>query len=92
MSLNATIKARIRHTPFFPLLRRRRFHAYSLGAPKTGTTSIAFLFEQCYSAAHEPLHAGTMEHILGVLRGERSRNEIKRYLRWRDRELYLEME
>lgn len=88
----ATLRSRIRHTPLFPLIRRRRFHAYSLGGPKTGTTSIALLFEKRFRAAHEPLHAGTMEHVLGALTGAKGRDELVRYLRWRDRELYLEME
>ena len=86
------LKSRLKHSPIYPLLRKRRFQAYCVGGPKTGTTSLAQLFQGGYNAEHEPLHAGTMEQVLAALDGSTSRGDLTRYLRWRDRELYLEME
>lgn len=91
-STSASLRSRLRHTPLFPLVRRRRFHAYSVGGPKTGTTSVGALFTGRFRAAHEPLHAGTTEHVLAALTGSVARDDLARYLRWRDRELFLELE
>jgi hypothetical protein len=91
-NLVTAVRQTFKHSPLYPLMRRRRFHAYCVGGPKTGTTSIALMFRRHYLAAHEPLGAGTMDRVLAAHRGSASRSELARYLKWRDRELYLEME
>ena len=88
----AGLKSWLKHTRIVRRLRRRRFHAYSLGAPRTGTTSIAAMPERRYRAAHEQLHLGTMEHLGRLYDGAITREELDDYLRWRDVELFLEME
>jgi hypothetical protein len=79
-------------TGVYPYIRRRKFLAFCVGAPKTGTQSITDIFEDRYRSAHEPLWGGTMEILRAALRGEHSREEWKRILRKRDREMHLEME
>ena len=37
-----------------PFRRKRRIHAYGIGAAKTGTTSLASIFEKNFRAVHEP--------------------------------------
>lgn len=85
-------KGRLRHTPLMPLLRPRRFQAYCVGLPKTGTTSIGMMFRSNYRSAHEPLPERTRDYVLQAHEGRLSRPELHEYLRWRDRDLYLEME
>jgi len=68
----------------------RRFHAYCVGAAKTGTTSLALLFSENFRAAHEP-----MSHHFNLTWGGRAKIEGDRfdsYLEQRDRYLNLEME
>jgi hypothetical protein len=89
---HSRIGRRIRHSPLFPLLRPRRCHAYAIGAPKTGTTSIASMLRPNFHAAHEPLDAGTLDAVLATQRGELAGVALQQYLRWRDRELHLEFE
>lgn len=73
-----------------PWIEPRSFHAYCVGAPKTGTHSVAGLCGG-YRAEHEP---GAEELIALVLRdgGPPSRRAISRWLRQRDRRLWLDME
>jgi len=44
--------------------RPRRFHAYSVGTAKSGTTSIASIFAANYRSAHEPDERELIDHIL----------------------------
>lgn len=86
------LKLLLKRSPIRPLLQRRRFHAYCLGAPKTGTTSISMMLRRHYRAEHEPLGAGTLELVQAALRDGAAQDDIEARLRRRDRELYLEME
>lgn len=87
-----TVKKGLRRSPLMPLLRHRKFHAYCLGLPKTGTTSIALMFRDRYRAAHEPLPPSTRAWVLDRCRGVQRGRDMDRFLRRRDRDLYLEME
>jgi hypothetical protein len=70
----------------------RRFHAYCVGAPKTGTMSIAGLFTDHYRVAHEP-EPEPMVALIGRHRsGAATEKEIRSVLRARDRRLRLELE
>lgn len=75
-----------------PLVRRRRFHAYCVGIAKSGTHSLAEVFNGNYRAEHEP---GAEELIW--LKHESDRNtigaeKIEEFLRKRDLRFYLEIE
>ncbi|MCA9739567.1 MAG: hypothetical protein KC645_18215 [Gemmatimonadetes bacterium] len=75
-----------------PWTRRRRFHAYCVGTPKSGTHSMAALFQAGFRASHEPESAWLIERIME--RGEHrpSPSELRRALRRRDRLLRLELD
>jgi hypothetical protein len=70
----------------------RRFHAYGVGAPKSGTHSVANLFSPAYRSAHEPHAVLTLMHLLRWLEGRSSDAAMERLLRARDRWLGLEVE
>ncbi|MDX1419450.1 MAG: sulfotransferase [Rubricoccaceae bacterium] len=70
----------------------RRLHVYGVGLPKTGTHSIANLFDGHYRADHEARAVLTMLHLLRWLRGEVSDEAAMQMLRGRDRYLDLEVE
>ncbi len=91
-NLYGALKSGVKHTPLFPLLRRRRLHAYVLGPPKTGTTSLSEIFRPRFRAEHEPLSVRTRDYVRFAHEQKRPMDELIRYLRWRDRELYLDVE
>lgn len=74
------------------LVTRRRFHAYCIGSAKSGTHSIAGLFERKFRAAHEP----EAEKLIALITNARKENSDNTWLRQtlleRDRRLRLEME
>ena len=76
----------------FLSLRPRRFQAYCVGAPKTGTTSLAASFSEAYRAWHEPRVVKTNGMVIDHLKGDVSTEEIRRFLLWRDRLMRLELE
>lgn len=92
MGIGSKLKSAVKQSPLGPLLIRRRFHAYCLGPPKTGTTSVSALFRDHYRSAHEPTGAGTMAHVIAAYEGTEPEAQSMAWLRWRDRELMLEME
>jgi hypothetical protein len=70
----------------------RRFHAYCVGAAKTGTTSIARMLATRYLAAHEPDTVATNRLAIGYVRGDLGEDQAKAALLERDRRLRLEMD
>jgi len=70
----------------------RRFRAYCVGSAKSGTHSIAAIFDRDYAAAHEPEHKPMIETILARDAGNLSDRQIARFLTDRDRRLALEMD
>ena len=70
----------------------RRFHAFAVGLPRSGTHSLAAMFEGRFRAAHEPALVDTLAHTMSWNRGERTRARMGALLRWRDRRLGLELE
>ena len=81
----------------WPIVRQwrapaRRFHAFGLGSAKSGTHSIAAIFQNSYSSAHEAEHAKMISAILQ--RSERSLPDaaVRRWLLRRDRRLGLELD
>jgi hypothetical protein len=81
------------HNPFLLryLLRPRRFQGYCVGTGKSGTHSLAGLFQRHYWTAHEPDWL-TIEMILAMAKGSVSKPEIIDYVKRRDKRLWLEFE
>lgn len=75
-----------------PLLRPRRFQCFGLGMGKSGTHSLAALFEDRYHSAHEPYCKGMIEVLLRRARGEVAEDAFQSFLRTRDKHMWLELE
>lgn len=74
------------------LVRPRRTHLYCVGLPKSGTHSLAAMFEDRYRARHEPQLSYLIwlksEHRAGRI----DQDALRRYLHHRDLVLWLELE
>jgi hypothetical protein len=70
----------------------RRFHGYCVGAGKTGTHSMAGIFEKHFVSAHEPASEDLVANILQFKKGKLSKYQMLTFLRKRDEQLCLEME
>lgn len=70
--------------------RERMFRAYCVGLPRSGTHSIATMYEDNYRASHEPYHSSAIK----VLEKGKLNDDVfvNRYLVTRDRLLHLELE
>lgn len=66
----------------------RAFHAYCIGTQKSGTHSIAGLFQPRYNSAHEPEHYPLIQLLLA----NQPVNQINEQLTKRDQHLGLELE
>jgi hypothetical protein len=73
-------------TPVLQLARPRKFHGYCVGAMKTGTLSLASMLSGSCRAIHEP---EVEELARRIADGSSNR---RRFLRLRNRRLWLEME
>lgn len=73
-------------------MSERRLHLYGVGTGKTGTHSVAAVFERDYRAGHEAEAKELMELLFEIWAGERPRSELGPYLRDRDRRLDLEVD
>jgi hypothetical protein len=71
-------------TPIWDYLRRRRVHVYGIGPPKTGTNSIARIFECSYRAGHEHHLEYTITLAFLKLEGKATEEEVKRALKRRE--------
>lgn len=73
-----------------PALLPRRFHAFCVGLPKTGTTSIGTIFER-YRSSKQP---GSELELLGCdLRdGRATQDEAREFIARRDADAQLEMD
>lgn len=76
--------------PVRAALIRRRFHAFCIGAPKSGTHSIAAIFAR-YRTAHQPMRKVLNNVILGRLNGTLPPDEAARRVRRWDERLWMEM-
>ena len=74
-----------------PFLRPRRFDVCCCGLSKTGTHSMAGIFEN-YRSAHHPDADARLKLAIGYLKGELDATRAEQTLRRRDRLLHLEME
>lgn len=70
----------------------RRFHCYCIGAAKTATTSISSMFEHNFDAQHEADIKNTNHNIINYLEQKITQEQMRDFLKKRDRQLRLEME
>src|ERR1043166_5506594 len=70
---------------------QRRFHAYNVGLPKTGTTSVAGIFSN-YRTWHEFLFLETGRAVADWVTGVISDEQLKVFLQERDAIGGLEMD
>src|SRR4051812_24459209 len=70
----------------------RRIVVFGIGAPKSGTHSIAGLFEATYRTAHEPEARDLVELICDVHDGIRSRGDLQHHLADKYERLGLEVD
>lgn len=75
-----------------PVLKPRRFQAYCIGTPKSGTHSIAGLFSPKYRSSHEPEFESLWNMLLDVHEGIVSEEQFLRKIKARDRHLWLELD
>lgn len=76
----------------FPIVHSRRFQAFGVGMAKSGTNSIAGIFTRQYRVDHEPEGELMIRKIMAHRNGHLSQNQITRFLRKRDRRLWLEFD
>jgi hypothetical protein len=69
----------------------RRFRAFGIGPGKTGTHSLAAVFDDCYRSAHEPDSARLVRLLIRHGRGEATEAELLAYMAELDRDRRLEM-
>ena len=89
LNLEEEVKAFIRYWTF-PYLRPRRFHAFGVGSPKSGTHSLADLFKR-YRTWHEPERERFMRIIRDRGDGRISDSEARDKIRKIDRRKWLEI-
>ncbi len=73
----------------FPVLRPRRFHAYCVGMPKTGTHSLAEVLRN-YRSVHEPEGLFYMGIAMARAEGKLSESQLRGRVRYMGRKLWLE--
>jgi Sulfotransferase domain len=72
-------------------MTHRAFQLYNVGIPKTGTTSIAGIFNR-FRTGHEYMFGDTIDKIIAYRFGKINVEEFKRYLHYRDLQGNLEMD
>ncbi len=77
---------------FFPEGKGRRFHAFCVGMPRSGTHSISYLLHDHFKSEHEPKSGATVLHLLKYKSEKYSKEEFTTMLRARDKVLNLELE
>ncbi len=78
--------------PLRPVLQPRKFHAFCIGMLKSGTHSLSAIFEDKYNSGHEIEIRRLIQNCIPVLNSELTLENQTRFLRERDRRLWLEME
>jgi len=86
------VKRKSKQSTLFHALHPRRFQAFCIGAPKSGTHSMAELFRGAYRSEHEPQSDRLIPKILEYSSAQLTDADFQRYLSDRDNELWLEFE
>lgn len=74
------------------LAQPRAFQLYGVGAPKTGTKSVAAIFAGAYRSAHEAQYADFLDRLDDRFAGRLPDDDARVWLRKRDSHLWLECE
>ena len=93
--LNKSLKNRVKQyipDPLRKLAHPRRFHAFSIGTPKSGTTSVAGLLDKNFRASHEPERVQIIHLINDHYNKRISDEQYVKWLQQRDRRVWLELE
>lgn len=70
----------------------RKARLYCVGTAKSGTHSIASMWDDTVRAQHEAQSAALIGKITEIARGEVSNPDVRRYIRGRDRRLKLDVD
>lgn len=73
------------------MVRPRRFHAFCIGAARTGTHSVARLLQRNFRSQHEPDVRQVVQHVLAMDKGERNDDAVQQFVLAHDRAWRLEM-
>ncbi|MCW8879487.1 MAG: hypothetical protein OQK51_20715 [Kangiellaceae bacterium] len=93
--LNNSLKNRLKQyvpNSLRKLFHSRRFHAFSIGTPKSGTTSVAGLLDKNFRASHEPERVQLIHLINDHYNKKVSDEQYVNWLQLRDRRVWLELE
>lgn len=77
--------------PCFPV-RKRQIQVYVVGMPRSGTVSLYDAFKSNFRAAHEPESRFLTHKVVAYRRGRLSEQQMRSYLRHRDRRMGLELD
>lgn len=72
-------------------LKSRRVHLYCTGTPKSGTSSLVTIFKNRLRVNHEPKRDQLRKLYFSIKNGDITEPELKKVIRDRERELYLEL-
>jgi hypothetical protein len=81
-NITKSIKWLVQRTPLWPMIRPRRIHVYGVGAPKTGTLSIARLF-----GYYRTMHEACPKVMVRLLKAQRGQHVTDEQIRTRLKEL-----
>lgn len=70
----------------------RQARLYCVGAPRSGTHSIAAIFDRSLRSRHEPAFRSALRHVLAHHRGQLSFDDLRRFVRQRDAKLRLDVD
>ena len=70
----------------------RRFQAFGIGPGKSGTHSLAYIFQPVYRSAHEAEAREAITLLIQHRKGEATDDSLRGYVRDKDRRLRLEMD
>ncbi len=74
------------------LIQPRQFQCFCIGTPKSGTTSVAGLFDKHFRSSHEPERRSIIFFMNDHYHGKYSDDEYVEWLKKRDRRVWLDME
>ncbi|MDJ0510478.1 MAG: sulfotransferase [Crocosphaera sp.] len=80
------------HIQLNQLLRRRKFQCYCVGTAKSGTHSIAAIFDDNYRSGHEKEANELINKLSKFLNSSISQKEFTKYIKKRDTRLFLELD
>ncbi len=85
-------KQALTETSLHCLMHRRKVHLYCTGTAKSGTHSIAALFEDKYRSAHEPESRQVIDMIMNYTAEKINDKSLSKFLLKRDRRLCLDVD